>query len=467
MLKPAIQTASAESGKSYRVDLVVLGSGPAAKSVAVDAAESGHQVALVESRDFGGTCALRGCNPKKVLTNAAMLSDRVHLTADKLFANASAELDWQKLHAFQQEFTEPVANNTEENLNDKGIQTFQGQSRFISPRQLRIHSGRDNATLDSPRFLIATGARPRTLSFPGSEFVMTSGQFLAQERLPKRILFLGGGYISMEFGHVACSLGSEVTVLEKGEQLMKGFDPDLVEQLKDWSSRKGMRLVMGRQIESIEQSADGSLVVTSDDQQRFHVDSVVHGAGRVPNLDDLNLEAANIDYTESGIRVDEYLRSTSHPGVFAAGDCADNGGLMLTPIANEDAYVVGKNLFVDQPTKRPDYRGVASVAFTCPPIARVGMLESEAKEAGYDVDVKTRDTSTWGSVRKTGMPCAAYKVVLEKSSARILGAHLLGVGAEEQVNLFAFAIKHGIDAKAIKASPLAYPTMTADIKRMV
>ncbi|MCC9600917.1 NAD(P)/FAD-dependent oxidoreductase [Stieleria sp. JC731] len=467
MLKREHQHSAGASSSIETFDLVVLGSGPAAKSVAEDASESGHRVALVESRRFGGTCALRGCNPKKVLTNAALLLDRMRSAKGSLFESTEIKTDWKTLHRFQREFTDPVAENTESNLNDKGIATFQGEASFIDQNTIRVHSGRDDRTVKAAKFLIATGATPRPLDFAGSEFLTRSDQFLALEQIPKRILFVGGGYISMEFGHVACALGCEVTIVEQSEQLMKGFDPDLVEQLKAWSIRKGIRFQTGARIESIHHMNNGSLEIATDGKDVIHADMAVHGAGRIPNIQSLNLESAGIEYSDDGIQVDSFLRSTNCPHVFAAGDCADNGGAMLTPVANEDAYVVSKNLFADEPSHRPDYKGIASAAFTCPPIASVGCSERQARQDGYEIDVHKRDTSTWGSVRKTGLPCAGYKVIVDRSNDQILGAHLLGVGAEDQINLFALAIKHGIDTRAIKSMPFAYPTLTADLKRMV
>lgn len=455
-------------------DLIVIGSGPAAKTIAREAVQSKRSVALVENREFGGTCALRGCNPKKVFTNAALLFDQISFDEGKRFEHQKLELNWQELLSYKRQFTEPVAKHTEEKLNDQGVATFHGQASFVDRQTVEVHPSRnDPASVDparrihAKRFAICVGAAPRPLSFPGSGWIINSDEFLEQTHLPRRVLFVGGGYISMEFGHVARSYGSDVTIVEQGDRLLSGFDHDMVDQLVAWSKQKGIRFRTECKIQAIKKQSGNSFLVHFKDNQPIEVDLVVHGAGRVPNLDRLNLSAAEIKFTKRGIAVDSSLRSTSHDGVFAGGDCANNGAPMLTPIANEDAYVIGKNVFADQPTHRVNYRGIAAVAFTCPPIATVGMTEEEASEQGIEFDIHTKDTSTWGSVRKAGLTCAGYKILVEKSSGLIVGAHLLGVGSEDQVNLFALAIRHQIPAKELKAMPFAYPTFTADIKRMV
>jgi len=196
---------------------------------------------------------------------------------------------------------------------------------------------------------------------------------------------------------------------------------------------------------------------------------VVHGAGRVPNCRDRISRLRGVAFSKNGIDVDPFLRSVSNPAVFAAGDCANTPTPRLTPVANEQARMVVRNLFTETPTGKPDYGVVPRVVFTSPCLAAIGILESEATaaESGIDPDIRFENTSTWSSVRKTCQECAAYKLIIDKSSDRIPGAHLLGPAAEETINLFALAMKFNLTATNLKSTLFAFPTFGSDVRQMV
>lgn len=468
----------------YDYELIVLGSGPAGSTVATTVAESGRRVAMIESRQFGGTCALRGCNPKKVYANAAALIDCVRRADGMLVRDTDdVRLDWPTLLNFKRQFTQPVIDDKKTSLQDAGIDTHHGTARFIGPHTVEA----DGRKFSAEKIFIATGATPIALDIPGSQWITHSDEFFELETIPDRVLFIGGGYISMEFAHVVvrCSAHNEdaqnggakigkktkqVTVVEQGDHVLTGFDPDLISILKGYSEKRGIRFELNQAVESIEQEPTGALVVGLSGGAKIQCDLIVHGAGRVPNIADLDLDAGQIRYDKKGVNVDAAMRSVSNPNVFAAGDCASSGVPNLTPSAQEEARIVAKNLFespVDDATRaEPDYGFIARVAFTTPAIASVGLSESEASRS-HDIDVRTRETSTWGSVRKTGDTVAGYKIIIDRNSDRILGAHLLGPAAEETINLFALAMKFGITAEQLKSTLFAYPTFGADVRRMV
>ena len=444
-------------------DVVVLGTGPAGSTVAKKAAESGHSVAIAESREFGGTCALRGCNPKKVYANAAAIVDQVRRADGGLIVDTGVKIDWSRLFEFKNSFTEPIAATSEKSFQDAGISTFHGAARFAAETEILVGDQR----LSAKKVVVATGAAPVELSIPGTESITDSDGFFELEQLPKRIAFIGGGYVSMEFAHVAARAGSDVTVVDHHDCVLTGFDPDLVRLLQVYSERHGMHFRLNSRATGVECQSDGSRIVRLENGDTINCDMVVHGAGRVPNISHLQLDIAKVNYSAGGIVVDEFMRSVSNPHVFAAGDCAAKSEPMLTPAANEEARAILKNLFETQPKATPAYGHIPAVVFTVPAIAAVGMSEKQARERGRKFDVRFKDTSTSSSVRKTGKTVAGFKLIIEKDTDLLLGAHLLGPAAEETINLFALAMRFDLTATDLKSTLFAFPTFAADVRKMI
>ncbi len=446
-------------------DLIVIGTGPSASTIAKKACADGKRVAIIEAREFGGACALRGCNPKKVYTNAGNLVDRNRGSKGKQIEFERLGIDWSNLLAFKREFTQPIADKTEASYQKRGIETFSGTASFVGPNVIRVA----DRHLSADRIFVGVGAHPRPLEIPGGKRAIHSDAFLELSTLPERVVFIGGGYISMEFACVAARYGCSVTVLQRGGRVLKPFDADLVAQLVAYSAEHNVQVHVNATVTAIEASDGQSMSVkyeTSQGTTSVPADLVVHGAGRVPNLRDMNLKVGEIDYADKGIKVNEYMQSVSNPFVYAAGDCADSSQPKLTPTANEEARVVAKNLFADEPTHRPDYGVIPQVAFTIPSIAAIGLSQADAENLP-DVDIRHKDMSSWSSVRKAGQECAAYKIFIDKKTDLLLGAHLLGPGSEETINLFALAMKHGLTATDVKSTLFAFPTFGSDIRQMV
>jgi glutathione reductase (NADPH) len=448
--------------RSY--DVIVLGSGPSAGQVATRCATGGMRVAVVESRSLGGTCALRGCNPKKVLVDAADLVDRVRRMGGTLHRSAEVQIDWPGLHAFQEEFTAPVTPAAWKKYRELKVEVLEGEAKFTGPQQIEVNGRR----LDAQDVVVATGAEPAPLGFPGADLVTTSDDFLKLESLPKRILFIGGGYISFEFAHVAMRAGVDVTIVHHGKRPLKNFEPGLVDQLVEFTRKEGASVRLETDIRSVRRT-DQSLMVelNSPDGPRLQeFDLLVHGAGRVPAVNGLHLEVADVEFNERGIQVHDWLQSRSNPHVWAGGDVADTGQPPLTPVADRQGEVIARNL-LEGKRETPEYGFVPSVVFTVPPLASIGMTPAQAKSAGLSFDVNEGDASTWGTVRKAGGALAGYCVLIEKGSRRTLGAHLLGLMAAETINLFAIAMKFRLTAEDLKSVLFAYPTFTSEIGRML
>jgi glutathione reductase (NADPH) len=446
--------------RSY--DLVVVGSG-VASAVASRCREAGWSVAVVDSHPFGGTCALRGCVPKKALVSAA---EAIHAAQNMVGRGVRARelaIDWPELMRFKRTFTDPVPQLTEQGWSKAGVDLFHGRARFVGPTTLVVKDDR----LVARRVLIAAGATPVPMTFPGAEHLTTSDQFLELDTLPPRLVFVGGGYISFEFAHVAARAGARVTILHRGARPLEGFDPDLVDLLVGQTRAMGIRVEVATDVRGID-SRDGQLTVkgvTKGEARRFDADVVVHGAGRVPEIDDLDLETAGITRDRRGVTVNEYLQSVSNPSVYAAGDAAASGP-PLTPKAAHDAEVVSTNLLQGN-TRKADYGAIASVVFTVPPLASAGLTEDAARARGLVYRPRWEDTSQWLSSRRIGERASGFKVLVEEGTRRILGAHLLGPHADVTINIFAVAIRASLDADALKSVLFAYPTVAADIPYML
>lgn len=444
-------------------DLVVIGTGSAGTSAATRCREAGWKVAIIDSRAFGGTCALRGCDPKKVLVGAAEVIDRERRMLDKGIADAS-RMEWPALIRFKRTFTDPFPKSREDALRSAGIETFHGRARFLGPGSVQVNGD----VLEAKHVVIATGAWPAKLNIPGEDHLTRSDQFLELENLPKRLIFIGGGYIAFEFSHVAARAGSQVTILHQGERPLEHFDPDLVAKLVQRTRALGIDVHTKTKATAIEGSPGKLTVNTATDSktESFEAEMVVHAAGRAPEIADLNLAAAKVEFDRRGIKVNSFLQSVSNPAVYAAGDCADSGGLPETPFADYEGSLAARNL-LEGNKHETDFRGMATVVFTIPPLARVGLTEEEARKKKVVVDVKQGDTSGWYSARRVAETASAYKVLIDKNSGRIVGAHLLGPEADEFANVFVLAISAGIEAATLKDTLFVYPTQASNIEWMV
>jgi glutathione reductase (NADPH) len=444
-------------------DLIVIGTGAAGATAANECRSAGWNVTIVDSRPFGGTCALRGCDPKKVLVDVTEVIERSLQLAGKGVADG-VKIDWPALMQFKRTFSQPVPKDREEQFSEAGIAVFHGRARFTDKTTIKV--GDD--TLIGRFVLIAAGAWPARLHIPGEEHLTTSDKFLELDVLPPRILFVGGGYISFEFAHVSARSGSQAQILHRDARPLEKFDPDMVARLVKATEELGVAVRFNTAVQRIEKSSGHFTVHASVNgaSQTFQADLVVHGAGRVPEIDDLDLETAGVEREKRGVIVNEYLQSVANPGVYAAGDAAARGGPKLTPVAGMEGEVVAANLLKGN-HRKPDFTAVASIVFTLPSVATVGLLKSAAKEQGLKFRVNHQDTSDWHSSRRLGAKHSAFKVLIEENSDRILGAHLIGPHAEEQINLFTMAIRSGIRASDIEQTLFAYPTGASDLSYMV
>jgi glutathione reductase (NADPH) len=446
-------------------DLVVIGVGMAGNTAANKCASAGWSVAVIDELPYGGTCALRGCDPKKILRRGAEIIDSARLMRGNGVDENGLAINWQELMAYKRAFTDKMPGRIESGLEKNGAQTLHGAARFLNENTIELEGG---DRLQAKKFLIATGAKARLIEEPGAEHLIDSTGFLELENLPQRILFVGGGYISFEFAHIARRAGSEVVIIDRGQRQLEQFDPDLVDLLAARSRDIGIEIVNETELIGIEKTASGFEVSAhrKGEKQKWSADLVVHGAGRVPAIDDLDLDAAGIEYGAKGVAVTEHLQSVSNENVYAAGDAAATPGAPLTPVAVFEGKVAASNMLKgDKAT--PDYRGVPSAVFTIPELVRVGMLESEAKEAGGDFRAVFTDTSKWYSNFRIGESCAATKILIDNDTDEIIGAHMIGPEYAELINYFGLAMRLGLKTRDLKQMVSAYPSVSSDLGSML
>jgi glutathione reductase (NADPH) len=447
-----------------KYDIIIIGTGTAGRTFAGKVAHSGLKIAIVDSRDYGGTCPLRGCDPKEVLTNIAEVTDSSNRLIGKgVGIDTPLKLNWTSLIEFKKIFTEGYSSKTEKHLIEMGINTYHGRAYFENQNTVVV--GEDK--LKGKYIFLATGAKPRKLNIPGEEYIITSEKLMETKKLPEKIIFIGGGYISMEFAHVARRTGAEVTILQRSEKILRAFDSDMVNLLMKASEAAGIKILTNKPVISVEKENNGLIVKvqskseTEPETQIFRADMVVHGAGRVADIEDLRLENAGIKTEKGAIVVDRHMR-TSNSLIYAGGDCALEG-MQLTPVAALQGKVAAINI-LEGDSIEADCTGIPSAVFTIPVLASVGI--SVAKDSDkYKVIFRNR--SNWYTTRKEGMEFAASKVIIDEANDRIMGAHILGPNAEEAINIFAAVMRLGLKAWDIKKLVFSYPTTCSDIQYML
>jgi glutathione reductase (NADPH) len=422
-----------------------------------------RKAAVVDSRPFGGTCGLRGCDPKKVLVGAAEIIDRRRRMEGKGVVG-EVRIDWPELIRFKHTFTDPFPRQREDGFLQAGVDIFHGRAHFVDEHSIQV--GDD--VLEGTHVVVPTGAWPATLHIDGEEHLTRSDQFLDLEQLPSRIVFVGGGYIAFEFGHIAARAGATVTILHQGARPLEHFDHDLVHRLLQRSRDVGINVQTDTKVRGVEGVPGNFKVMTAGDSgsKMFEADMVVHAAGRAPELDDLDLPTGGVAFDRHGVRVNGYLQSVSNPAVYAAGDAANSGGLPETPFAAYEGSLVARNL-LEGNQHTTDYLGMASVVYSIPALGAVGLTEQEARAKGLTFTVNQADTSAWYSARRVAESASMYKVLIEQGTGRILGAHLLGPEADEFANVFALAIRADVRADVLKETLFVYPTQASNVASML
>ncbi len=384
--------------------------------------------------------------------------------ADTQVIGGKAWIQWKELIAFKRSYTEAIPRAREAQFRKAGVDIYRTRGRFLDPHTVQA----DDNVLQACKIVIATGARPAPLPIEGLNLLKTSTDFLELEHLPPRIIFIGGGFISFEFAHVAARAGArEITIVEAMPRPLAPFEAPLVDELVRATERLGIHVRTGTPATRIylENGIYRVDIQTPTGPQALEAELAVHSAGRIPDIDDLHLEAAQVTRNRDGVAVNAYLQSISNPDVYAGGDAAGTGAPKLTPVAGRDGAIIAHNLLHGN-TLQADYRAIPSTVFTLPPLSTVGLREDQARERGYAIEVHQRDMSSWYAHRRINEQYARSKVILDRTKGTILGAHILGHNSEEIINLFALVVRQELPASVLKEMFYAYPTHASNIPYM-
>jgi len=383
-----------------KFDVVILGGGNAGIGVTGPVRRAGLSVAMIEADLLGGTCPNRGCTPKKVLVAAGHALHEIELASVHHIAVGRPRLDWVALIDREKDLIKDIPANLARSMAKRNVEVIRGRAAFAGPNMVRV----GNRELEAKHIVIATGSKPRPLSIPGAELMITSDEMLSERDLPASVIFVGGGVIALEFGHVYARAGADVTILEALPQLLPAMDADAVARLQAESERIGIRVRTAVSVKRIEKANGRLRVVFTHDgaEHAAEADRVVNGAGRVANVDTLDLAAGQVEHANGRVAIDRHLRSTSNPLVHVCGDAVPVSP-QLSPIATYEGDIVGRNI-AEGPKYSPDYASMATSVYTVPALAAVGLTEAAAKKAGVAIDVHVNDMLDWSPLRLMPKP---------------------------------------------------------------
>jgi glutathione reductase (NADPH) len=446
-----------------KYDVVILGGGNAGIGVTGPVRRAGMSVAMIEADLLGGTCPNRGCTPKKVLVAAGHALHEIERASVHHIAVGKPRLDWAALIDREKDMIKDIPANLARSMAKRNVEVIKGHAAFGSPNTIRVGS----RELEAKHIVIATGSKPRPLPILGSELMITSDEMLSERELPASVIFVGGGVIALEFGHVYARAGAEVTILEALPELLPAMDADAVACLQAESECIGIRVRTAVSVKRIEKANGRLRVVYTHDGAEYAAEAgrVVNGAGRIANVDTLDLAAGQVEHANGRVALDRHLRSTSNPLVYVCGDAVPVSP-QLSPIATYEGDIVGRNI-VEGPKHSPDYASMATSVYTVPALAAVGLTEATAGQTGVSIDVHVNAMLDWFSAKTYAETVAWSKVIVDRATDRILGAHFVGHAGQELVNIFGLAMRFGITATQIRENIYAYPTFSSDIKHML
>ncbi|NEV61167.1 glutathione-disulfide reductase [Thiorhodococcus minor] len=446
---------------SQHFDLIAIGGGSGGLAIAEKAAQFGKRVAIVEGAKLGGTCVNAGCVPKKVMWYGAHLADAVKDAPDFGVHASGGGLDWKKLVEGRNRYVANINDYWDGYADRLGITRIHGFARFVDARTIAVgdqHYGADH-------IVIATGGRPIVPRMPGHELGITSDGFFALEEQPKRVAIIGGGYIGVELAGVLRSFGTEVTTVALEDRVLWQFDPLISETLKENMEAEGIQVHLEFEVAGLEREASGITMLASDGQRLSGFDQVIWAVGRAPNTRDLDLEAAGVEVERNGIIPTDAYQCTNVEGIYALGDIT--GRDPLTPVAIAAGRRLAERLFNGKPDSKLDYENIPTVVFAHPPIGKVGLTESEARE-------RYGDTLTVYETSFTPMRYAlnahgaktAMKLVCTGPEERVMGIHLIGDGVDEMLQGFAVALKMGATKADLDNTVAIHPCSAEELVTM-
>jgi glutathione reductase (NADPH) len=437
-------------------DLFVIGGGSGGVRAARIAASHGARVALAEEYRVGGTCVIRGCVPKKLLVYGAHFAEDLADARRFGWDTSGATFDWPTLRGNVAAEVDRLEGAYQSTLSSNKVTTFHERATISGPNQICLASGR---MVTADKILIATGAWPLRPDVPGAELGITSNEVFHLAALPKRAVIAGAGYIANEFAGIFHELGVEVTLVTRGNRMLRGYDSEIVDRLADISRAKGIDLRYNFAFAGVGREGDG-LIIDGGESGSIDADLLMFAIGRAPNSANLGLASVGVETDgEGAIKVDDYSQ-TSTPGIYAVGDVTNR--VQLTPVAIREGHAFADSVFGGRP-RTVDYGCIPSAVFANPPLAGVGQTEEEARAAGLEVAVYRSDFRAMKNALAGRNERALYKMVVDAASDRVLGLHMIGPDAPEILQAAAVAVKAGLTKQAFDDTVALHPSMAEEL----
>jgi glutathione reductase (NADPH) len=445
----------------YDYDLFTIGIGSGGTRASRVAAAHGARVAAAEEYRVGGTCVIRGCVPKKMLVYGAHFAEDLEDAKQFGWNIEGKSFDWVRLRDHVQKDIDRLEGLYGETLENHGVTIFRERAEITGDHEITLASGK---VVTAKYILIATGARPFVPVFPGSEHVITSNEAFHLDAVPRRILIAGGGYIANEFAGIFNEFGSRVTIVNRSDVILRGYDEALRDRLLQISLTKGIEFCFNSEFEYIEKNEDGTLRVkiTGHDEREF--DQVMIATGRVPNTEGLGLDRVSVELGPKGeIKVDAFSKSNVDY-IYAVGDVTDR--VQLTPVAIREGQAFADSTFGKGEPYAVDHSCIPSAVFSHPPIASVGMTEGEARNRLGNVKVYQSDFRAMKNVVAGRNERSLYKMVVDAANDRIVGIHMIAPEAPEIMQAAAVAVKAKLTKADFDATVAIHPTMAEELVLM-
>ena len=441
-------------------DLFVIGAGSGGVRAARVSAAYGARVAIAEEHKVGGTCVIRGCVPKKLLVYGAHFAEDLDDAAMFGWDVPTKRFDWQVLRDNVLAEVTRLEGAYTDTLTNHDVTIFHERAEVTGPNSVRLASGKE---VTADKILIATGATPSMPQLEGIEHAISSNEVFHLDKLPKRIVIAGGGYIANEFAGIFHQFGSHVTLVNRTDVILRHYDQQIVDRLIQISLRKGIDFKFHATIEKVERREDGSLRITMTGCDDIEADQLLIAVGRTPNTKGLGLEGVGVEVGDTGqVKVDADNRS-SVPSIFAVGDVTDR--VQLTPVAIREGQAFADTFFGNKPT-RVDYACIPSAVFSHPPLAGVGMTEGQARNKLGAVRTYTSDFRAMKNVLAGRNERSLYKLIVDEATDAIVGIHMIGPDAPEILQAAAIAVKGKLKKADFDATVALHPTMAEELVLM-
>jgi glutathione reductase (NADPH) len=444
---------------NFDYDLFIIGAGSGGVRAGRISAGHGAKVAVAEEYRVGGTCVIRGCVPKKLLVYGAHFAEDMEDARRFGWTTDAAKFDWPTLRdnvAAEVDRLEGLYGQTFANA---GVEVFRERAEVIGPNSVRLASGRE---ISAKTILIATGAWPAIPDVPGAELGITSNEVFHLPALPKRVVIAGAGYIANEFAGIFQALGVHVTLVTRGDKMLRSYDQEIVGKLLEMSRAKGIDIRLNFPFKGASQ-ADGSLLINGGDQGQIEADMLLWAIGRVPNTKGLGLESAGVTLDEEGAVVVGDDNRSNVPSIYAVGDVTNR--VQLTPIAIREGHAFADTVFGGNP-RTIDYRAIPTAVFSNPPISGVGLTEEEARAELGDAKIYRSDFRAMKNALAGRQERALYKMVVDPRTDRVVGLHLIGPDSAEILQAAAIAVKAGLTKAQFDDTVALHPSMAEELVLM-